>query len=112
MAETADNQLVAADAKLNFDDNAAYRQKEIFTLRDTTQEDPREVYSHSLLFVFYITWELNILSLNPSIITTQVQGFSTHPWCIFGLGSRYMASPICQYMTQYYRTSFVTTWDK
>ncbi|CAK8561931.1 unnamed protein product [Lathyrus sativus] len=43
MAETADNQLVAADAKLNFDDNAAYRQKEIFTLRDTTQEDPREV---------------------------------------------------------------------
>ncbi|KAI5385049.1 hypothetical protein KIW84_022551 [Lathyrus oleraceus] len=41
--ETADNQLVAADAKLNFDDNAAYRQKEIFTLRDTTQEDPREV---------------------------------------------------------------------
>jgi succinyl-CoA synthetase beta subunit len=43
MAETADNQLVAADAKLNFDDNAAYRQKEIFKLRDTTQEDPREV---------------------------------------------------------------------
>lgn len=53
MAETADNQLVAADAKLNFDDNAAYRQKEIFTLRDTTQEDPREVYLHVLLFMFY-----------------------------------------------------------
>ncbi|KAI4301065.1 hypothetical protein L6164_034382 [Bauhinia variegata] len=43
IAETADNQLVAADAKLNFDDNAAYRQKEIFALRDTSQEDPREV---------------------------------------------------------------------
>ncbi|KAL1367654.1 hypothetical protein HN51_021775 [Arachis hypogaea] len=43
LAETADNQLVAADAKMNFDDNAAYRQKEIFALRDTTQEDPREV---------------------------------------------------------------------
>ncbi|RDX86574.1 Succinate--CoA ligase [ADP-forming] subunit beta, mitochondrial [Mucuna pruriens] len=43
IAETADKQLVAADAKLNFDDNAAYRQKEIFALRDTTQEDPREV---------------------------------------------------------------------
>jgi hypothetical protein len=28
---------------LNFDDNAAFRQKEIFALRDTTQEDPREV---------------------------------------------------------------------
>ncbi|GFZ13533.1 ATP citrate lyase (ACL) family protein [Actinidia rufa] len=43
IAETADNQLVAADAKLNFDDNAAFRQKEIFTYRDPTQEDPREV---------------------------------------------------------------------
>ncbi|KAI7730456.1 hypothetical protein M8C21_000926 [Ambrosia artemisiifolia] len=43
IAETSDNKLIAADAKLNFDDNAAYRQKEIFALRDPTQEDPREV---------------------------------------------------------------------
>lgn len=43
IAETADNKLVAADAKLNFDDNAAFRQKAIFALRDPTQEDPREV---------------------------------------------------------------------
>jgi len=35
--------MMAADAKLNFDDNAAFRQKEIFAMRDTTQEDPREV---------------------------------------------------------------------
>ncbi|XAR61069.1 Succinate--CoA ligase (ADP-forming) [Bertholletia excelsa] len=43
IAETADKQLVAADAKLNFNDNAAFRQKEIFALRDPTQEDPREM---------------------------------------------------------------------
>ncbi|KAH9729219.1 Succinate--CoA ligase (ADP-forming) subunit beta [Citrus sinensis] len=43
LAETSGKQLVAADAKLNFDDNAAFRQKEIFALRDPTQEDPREV---------------------------------------------------------------------
>lgn len=43
MAETSDNQLVAADAKLNFDDNAEFRHKEIFALRDSSQEDPREV---------------------------------------------------------------------
>ncbi|KAF5741834.1 succinyl-CoA ligase [Tripterygium wilfordii] len=43
IAETSDKKLVAADAKLNFDDNAAYRQKEVFALRDPTQEDPREV---------------------------------------------------------------------
>lgn len=43
LAETSDKKLVAADAKMNFDDNAAYRQKEIFSLRDSSQEDPREV---------------------------------------------------------------------
>ncbi|KAL8146940.1 succinate--CoA ligase [ADP-forming] subunit beta, mitochondrial [Apium graveolens] len=43
LAETSDNKLVAADAKLNFDDNAYFRQKEIFALRDPSQEDPREV---------------------------------------------------------------------
>lgn len=43
LAETSDKKLVAADAKLNFDDNAAFRQKELFALRDPTQEDPREV---------------------------------------------------------------------
>ena len=31
------------DAKINFDDNAEFRQKDIFALRDTSQEDPREV---------------------------------------------------------------------
>ena len=44
---------MAADAKLNFDDNAAFRQKEIFALRDTSQEDPREVGCESLLLIFF-----------------------------------------------------------
>ncbi|XP_002979653.2 succinate--CoA ligase [ADP-forming] subunit beta, mitochondrial [Selaginella moellendorffii] len=43
LAETADGKLVAADAKLNFDDNASFRQQEIFALRDQSQEDAREV---------------------------------------------------------------------
>lgn len=30
------------DAKISFDDNAAYRQKEIFALRDWSQEDERD----------------------------------------------------------------------
>jgi hypothetical protein len=33
---------MCVDAKLNFDDNAEFRQKEIFELRDYSQEDPRE----------------------------------------------------------------------
>lgn len=30
------------DCKLNFDDNAEYRQKEIFALKDWSQEDERD----------------------------------------------------------------------
>lgn len=41
---TADQRRVLClDAKLNFDDNAAFRQKDLFALKDGTQEDPREV---------------------------------------------------------------------
>jgi succinyl-CoA synthetase beta subunit len=52
LAGTADNKLVAADAKLNFDDNAAFRQKDIFAMRDTSQEDPREVSYTSFFPIF------------------------------------------------------------
>ena len=38
-----DEEVFAVDAKLNFDDNAAFRQKDIFALRDTSMEDPRDV---------------------------------------------------------------------
>jgi len=41
LAETKEGELVSADAKLGFDDNAAFRQKEIFAMRDSSQEDPR-----------------------------------------------------------------------
>merc|ERR1712032_1649003 len=37
------DQIFCVDAKLNFDDNAAYRQKEVFSMRDTSIEDPRDV---------------------------------------------------------------------
>jgi len=43
LAETDDGKLIAADAKLSFDDNAAFRQKDIFSMRDASQEDPRWV---------------------------------------------------------------------
>lgn len=31
------------DAKINFDDNSEYRQKDVFSLRDWSQEDPRDM---------------------------------------------------------------------
>jgi len=41
--ETPDGEVVCFDAKINFDDNAEYRQKAIFAMGDTTESDPREV---------------------------------------------------------------------
>lgn len=43
LSETSDHQVMAMDAKLNFDDNADFRQAEIFSWRDKTQEDADEV---------------------------------------------------------------------
>uniref|UniRef100_V5G520 Succinate-CoA ligase subunit beta n=2 Tax=Anoplophora glabripennis TaxID=217634 RepID=V5G520_ANOGL len=43
LVETDDNQVISVDAKLNFDDNAQFRQKEIFSAEDTSENDPREV---------------------------------------------------------------------
>jgi succinyl-CoA synthetase beta subunit len=43
LSETSDHQVMAMDAKLGFDDNAEFRQKEVFSWRDTTQEDADEV---------------------------------------------------------------------
>jgi succinyl-CoA synthetase beta subunit len=40
---TADGKVYALDAKINFDDNALYRHKELIDLRDLNEEDPLEV---------------------------------------------------------------------
>ncbi len=40
---TSVGRLLAADAKLNFDDNALYRHKDLTELRDIDEEDPLEV---------------------------------------------------------------------
>ncbi|MGD9639353.1 MAG: ADP-forming succinate--CoA ligase subunit beta [Alphaproteobacteria bacterium] len=40
---TEDDRLIALDAKMNFDDNSLFRQKEIEELRDEDEEDKREI---------------------------------------------------------------------
>jgi succinyl-CoA synthetase beta subunit len=40
---TETNKLYALDAKVNFDDNALYRHKDLLTLRDFYEEDPLEI---------------------------------------------------------------------
>ena len=41
--KTSDNKIVAVDGKVNLDDNALYRHKDLAELRDVTEEDPLEV---------------------------------------------------------------------
>lgn len=43
LIETKDKKVMVCDAKINFDDNAEFRQKDMFEKRDKTQEDWREV---------------------------------------------------------------------
>lgn len=40
---TSSGQVIALDAKMNFDDNALFRHPEIVALRDTDEEDPDEI---------------------------------------------------------------------
>jgi len=53
LAETKEGKVVVCDAKINFDDNAEFRQGPVFQFRDRTQEDPREVEAakHDLNYI-------------------------------------------------------------
>ncbi len=56
---TPAGEVQALDAKFNFDDNALYRHPEIVALRDTDEEDPREVEASK--------FELNYIGLDGNI---------------------------------------------
>ncbi|MFS0672421.1 ADP-forming succinate--CoA ligase subunit beta [Ornithinibacillus sp. 179-J 7C1 HS] len=43
LVTTGDGEVLALDAKLNFDDNALYRQKDILEYRDLDEEDEKEI---------------------------------------------------------------------
>jgi succinyl-CoA synthetase beta subunit len=50
---TEDGELVALDAKMNFDGNALYRQPKVMQLRDLDEEDPHEIEAsrHELNYI-------------------------------------------------------------
>lgn len=56
---TGDGDVLALDAKLNFDSNALYRHKDILELRDLEEEDPREIEA-SKFDLSYIALDGNI----------------------------------------------------
>lgn len=53
LVETAEGDVIALDAKLNFDPNALYRHPDIMEYRDFTEEDPTEIEAsqHGLAFI-------------------------------------------------------------
>lgn len=56
---TDEGDLICLDAKINVDSNALYRQDEIASLRDTSQEDPREARAAE--------WDLSYVALDGNI---------------------------------------------
>lgn len=59
LVTTGDGEVLALDAKLNFDDNALFRQKDIMDLRDFDEEDEKEVEASK--------YDLSYISLNGNI---------------------------------------------
>ncbi|ARU64816.1 ADP-forming succinate--CoA ligase subunit beta [Histophilus somni] len=53
------DELFCLDAKVVVDDNALYRHPDLFSMRDLTQEDPREAEAEK--------WNLNYVALNGNI---------------------------------------------
>lgn len=56
---TEEGDLMCLDGKINIDDNALYRHSELLELRDTSQEDERELEASK--------WDLNYISLDGNI---------------------------------------------
>jgi len=50
---TGDGEVIALDAKMNFDDNALFRHKDVAEMRDESEEDPaeREAAEHDLNYI-------------------------------------------------------------
>ncbi len=63
---TKDNRVIALDAKINFDDNAVYRHKDIQEFRDLDEEDPFEVEASK--------YELNYIKMPGGNIGNMVNG--------------------------------------
>ena len=59
LIETNDKQIIALDSKFNFDGNALFRQKDIYEMRDLSEEDKMEVEAGS--------YNLNYIKLDGNV---------------------------------------------
>ncbi|MBN2461966.1 MAG: ADP-forming succinate--CoA ligase subunit beta [Dehalococcoidia bacterium] len=76
---TADGELLALDAKLNFDDSALFRHSDIEQLHDAEQEDPLEARANELGIKNYVKMDGNIGCLvNGAGLAMAVMDLITH----------------------------------
>jgi len=76
---TADGEIMALDAKLNFDDNALFRHSDIEQLHDAEQEDPLEARANELGIKNYVKMDGNIGCLvNGAGLAMAVMDIITH----------------------------------
>ena len=70
--------LICLDAKINIDENADFRQEELFSMRDPEQEDPREVLaSRAKLNYIGLDGSIGCLGMSPlhlSLKTSLTKG--------------------------------------
>ena len=59
LVTTTDGQVIALDAKMNFDDNALFRHADIVEMRDESEEDPAELEASE--------YDLNFIKLDGNI---------------------------------------------
>lgn len=59
LVRTEDDKVICLDCKISLDENALFRHHELAEMRDTTQDDPREVHASQ--------WELNYIPLDGNI---------------------------------------------
>merc|ERR1719162_300089 len=62
LAQLRDGRVLVCDAKVNFDDNAEFRQKSLFAMRDTSQENAIEVEAKK--------FDLNYIKLDGTVACT------------------------------------------
>lgn len=81
--------MINFDAKLSFDDNAKFRQANVFDMEDTSESDQREVKA-TRAGLNYIGLQGNIGCLGKSTELIRVVSyilFSISQWCWFSYGN-------------------------
>uniref|UniRef100_A0A8C7ZI06 succinate--CoA ligase (GDP-forming) n=1 Tax=Oryzias sinensis TaxID=183150 RepID=A0A8C7ZI06_9TELE len=66
LGETPQGQVVCFDAKINFDDNAEFRQKAVFAMDDMTESDPTEMEAAK--------WDLKYIGMDGNIACFGMDG--------------------------------------